>query len=447
MPKRIVIVGAAGRDFHNFNVVFRDRDEYEVVAFTAAQLPNIDNRRYPCQLAGDRYPDGIPIQPEHGLEALIKERNVDAAVLSYSDLSYEQVMVIASRVLSAGADFWLLSPHHTMLPSRLPVVAICAARTGAGKSQTSRRVAQILASIGRRPIIVRHPMPYGDLAAQAVQRFATDADLIKHDVTIEEREEYEPIIRAGWVVYAGVDYGRILSAAEAEADVIVWDGGNNDTPFFVADLLIAVMDAHRPDHALRYYPGDANVRLADVILINKIDTASLAEIEKARETARSMNPDAKIIEAASPIAADQPDLIRGKRVLVVEDGPTTTHGGMSFGAGWVAARRFGAAEIIDPRPYAVGSIAKTYDDYPGIGPILPAMGYGQAQVGDLFETINRTPCDLVVIGTPIDLRRLGALEKPAVRVTYELQVVGQPTLEEVLADVEGTCARVVGDPE
>ena len=435
MPKRIVIMGAAGRDFHNFNVVFRDSDEYEVVAFTAAQLPNIDNRRYPCQLAGDRYPDGIPIQPEHGLETVIKERSVEAAVLSYSDLSYAQVMVIASRVLSAGADFWLLSPHHTRLASRLPVVAVCAARTGAGKSQTSRRVAQILASTGRRPIIVRHPMPYGDLAAQAVQRFATDADLIKHDVTIEEREEYEPIIRAGWVVYAGVDYARILSAAEAEADVIVWDGGNNDTPFFVADLLIAVMDAHRPDHALRYYPGDANVRLADVILINKIDTASLAEIEKARETAQSMNPDARIIEAASPIAADQPDLIRGKRVLVVEDGPTTTHGGMSFGAGWVAARRFGAAEIIDPRPYAVGSIAKIYDDYPGIGPILPAMGYGQAQVGDLFETINRTPCDLVVIGTPIDLRRLGALEKPAVRVTYELQVVGQPTLEEVLADL------------
>lgn len=434
MAQRALILGAAGRDFHNFNTFFRDDPGYEVVAFTATQIPNIEGRRYPPQLAGPRYPDGIPIEPEEDLEDLIASLNADVAVFSYSDVSHEHVMHVGSRVLAAGADFLLLGGRRTMVESSRPVVAICAARTGAGKSQTSRRVAEILTRAGRTVVVVRHPMPYGDLAAQAVQRFATYDDLGRQDVTIEEREEYEPHIAAGRVVYAGVDYGAILRQAEEEADVVIWDGGNNDLPFYRPDLHIVVVDPHRPDHAMRYHPGEANVRLADVVVINKVDTASLENIQLARRTALELNPDATVVEAASPLFIDDVGSLRGKRVLVVEDGPTLTHGGMSYGAGWVAARRLGAAEIIDPRPYAVGSIRDTYDAYPTTGPVLPAMGYGAQQTQELAATIAAAPADVVVIGTPIDLRRLVAIDRPTVRVRYELQELGRPTLEDVLTE-------------
>ncbi len=432
MPQRVVILGAAGRDFHNFNTFFRGNAEYEVIAFTATQIPNIDERRYPAALAGPAYPNGIPIEPEEDLERILRTQDVAVAVFSYSDISHEAVMHLGSRVLAAGADYWLLGPKHTMLTARVPVVAVCAVRTGAGKSQTSRRVASLLSGFGHRVAVVRHPMPYGDLARQAVQRFASYEDLDRHDVTIEEREEYEPHLAAGHVVFAGVEYEAILRQAEQDAYVIVWDGGNNDLPFFAPDLHLVVLDPHRPDHAERYHPGEANARRADVLVINKVDTAGLDALQKTRDLARSLNPTAVFVEAASPISVEDGARIRGRRVLVIEDGPTLTHGGMTFGAGWVAARRFGAAEIIDPRPYAVGSIAETFAAYPATGAVLPAMGYGAEQTEDLAETIRRTPADLVLIATPIDLRRLISIEKPALRVRYELQEIGAPTLADVL---------------
>ncbi len=433
MAQRALILGAAGRDFHNFNTYFRDNPDFDVVAFTAAQIPDIDGRTYPAELAGPRYPDGIPIEPEEDFERLVRDLKVDVVVFSYSDVSHEQVMHLGSRAIAAGADYLLLGTRHTMVKSVKPLIAVCAARTGSGKSQTSRRVAEILTAQGKKVVVIRHPMPYGDLAAQAVQRFETYDDLEKHQVTIEEREEYEPHIAAGRVVYAGVDYEAILRQAEQEADVVIWDGGNNDLSFYEADLYITVVDSHRPDHSARYHPGEANVRLADVIVINKVGTASLEQVQTARAVAYELNPDALVIEAASPLFVEGADEIRGKKVLVVEDGPTLTHGEMAYGAGWVAARRYGAAEIIDPRPWAVGSIARTFEKYPNTGPVLPAMGYGAEQTAELQQTIDATPADLVVIGTPIDLRRLIDIDKPSVRVRYELQEIGHPTLSDVLA--------------
>ncbi len=438
MPLKALILGAAGRDFHNFNAYFRENQDYRVVAFTAAQLPNITGRRYPAALAGPQYPDGVPIEDERDLERLIRELAVDVAVFSYSDVSHEGVMHLASRVLAAGADYQFLGPHHTMVEATVPVIAVCAARTGCGKSQTTRRVAALLRDAGRRVAVVRHPMPYGDLAKQAVQRFASYDDLERHDTTIEEREEYEPLIAEGHAVFAGVDYEPILRQAEREADVVLWDGGNNDFPFYVPDLLIAVTDPHRADHALRYHPGETVVRMADVILINKVDTAGLEQIEEARRVAALLNPGALVIEAASPITVDDGARLRGKRVLVVEDGPTLTHGGMPFGAGWIAARRYGAAEVVDPRPHAVGSIRETFDAYPQTGPVLPAMGYGDAQVAELAETIAEVPADLVLVASPIDLRRLIAMPKPALRARYELQEIGRPDLRDALRE-RGFC--------
>jgi predicted GTPase len=434
MPKRVLILGAAGRDFHNFNVVFRGDRDREVVAFTATQIPNIDGRRYPPELAGSGYPQGIPIEPERDLARLIREKSVDTCVFSYSDVTHEHVMHLASTAQAAGADWLLLGPRRTMLKSRIPVVSICAARTGSGKSQTSRRVATLLQSHGKRVVAVRHPMPYGDLAKQAVQRFATYEDLARHDVTIEEREEYEPHLDAGRIVYAGVDYESILREAEKEADVIVWDGGNNDTPFYAPDLAVVVVDPHRPDHAAHYFPGETNVRMADVVVVNKIDTADRQGIELCRQITRDLNPTATIVEAASPIRVDDPSRVRGRKVLVVEDGPTLTHGGMAYGAGWIAARKIGAAEIVDPRPYAVGSIRETFEKYPTTGAVLPAMGYGAGQVHDLEETIRAVPADVVLIATPIDLRRVVPIDKPAVRVRYELQEIGEPDLAAVIRD-------------
>jgi predicted GTPase len=432
MAQRALILGAAGRDFHNFNTYFRDNADYDVVAFTATQIPDIEGRTYPAELAGPRYPSGIPIEAEAEMERLIRDLNVDVVVFGYSDVTHEHVMHLGSRAIAAGADYLLLGAAHTMVKSSKPVVAVCAARTGSGKSQTSRRVAEILTGQGKKVVVIRHPMPYGDLAAQAVQRFATYEDLAKHDVTIEEREEYEPHIDAGRIVYAGVDYEAILREAEQEADVVIWDGGNNDLSFYEADLYITVVDPHRPDHALRYHPGEANVRMADVIVVNKVDTASLEQVEEARAVARALNPDALMVDAASPLFVDGAEEIQGKRVLVVEDGPTLTHGEMAYGAGWVAARRYGAGEILDPRPWAVGTIADTYAKYPTTGDVLPAMGYGAEQTAELEQTIADTPADLVVIGTPIDLRRLIDIDKPSVRVRYELQELGRPTLADVL---------------
>lgn len=434
VTQRVLILGAAGRDFHNFNTFFRENAAYEVVGFTAAQIPNIVDRRYPPELSGARYPNGIPIESESELPQLIRDLKVDLVVFSYSDVSHEHVMHVGSQALAAGADYLLLGPRHTMLEAQVPVIAVCAARTGAGKSQTSRRVAAILREIGKRVVIVRHPMPYGNLFEQAVQRFAALEDLDRHDVTIEEREEYEPIIRAGLVVFAGVDYELILRQAEREADVIIWDGGNNDLPFYAPDLHIVVVDPHRADHSARYHPGEANVRMADVILINKVGTAGLAEVEAARRVAWELNPGATVVEAASPILVEEGARMRGKRVLVIEDGPTLTHGGMAFGAGWVAARRYGAAEIVDPRPYAVGSIRETFEAYPTTGAVLPAMGYGEVQVDELAETIDNTPADLVLIATPVDLRHLISFEKPTLRVRYELQEIGEPTLTDVVRE-------------
>ncbi len=430
--QRILIMGAAGRDFHNFNVHFRSDETTTVVAFTATQIPNIDGRRYPPELAGPAYTDGIPIYPESDLDSLIRDLAVDQVVFAYSDVSHEYVMHKASQVLAAGADFRLLGPHHTMLRAQKPVVAVCAVRTGSGKSQTTRRVCDLLRAQGRRVVAVRHPMPYGNLVQQRCQRFATYADLDDHGCTIEEREEYEPHLDRGVIVYAGVDYADILHAAEAEADVIVWDGGNNDMPFYQPDLLIVVADPHRAGHETTYHPGETNLRLADVVVINKVDTADLEPISRVRDAVRRVNPDALIVEAASPITVPDPDAIRGRRVLVVEDGPTLTHGEMAYGAGVVAARRFGASEIVDPRPYAVASIRDTYNRYPTTGPVLPAMGYGAAQIADLEQTIDRVPCDLVIVATPIDLTRLVPIHKPTQRVHYELQEIGKPSLQDIL---------------
>jgi predicted GTPase len=435
MPKRrVLIMGAAGRDFHNFNVAFRNNLQVEVVAFTATQIPNIEGRLYPPELAGPAYPRGIPIYPEGELTRLIRELQVDQVVFAYSDVSHEYVMHKASQVLAAGADYCLMGANSTMLTSSRPVVSIGAVRTGSGKSQTTRRVCEILKEMGKRAIVIRHPMPYGDLTRQVCQRFASYADLDRYQCTIEEREEYEPHLARGIVVYAGVDYELILRQAKEEADVIVWDGGNNDFPFYRPDLHIVVVDPHRAGHELTYHPGETNLRLADVVVINKIDTADLEPIARVRENIRTVNPGATIVEAASPIFVDNPLAIQGRDVLVVEDGPTLTHGEMSYGAGIVAAKRFGAARIVDPRPYAVGSIVETFQKYANVGPLLPAMGYGQEQIEELAETINRTPCDLVIVATPIDLRRVVEINRPVERVRYELQEIGQPTLLEVLAE-------------
>ncbi|MBN1249755.1 MAG: GTPase [Anaerolineae bacterium] len=431
---RAIIMGAAGRDFHNFNTYFRDNQRYDVVAFTATQIPNIEGRRYPAELAGPLYPDGIRIYPEDDLGDLIEQQDVGQVVFSYSDVPHEYVMHKASLVIAHGADFRLMGGHATMLKSEKPVVAVCAVRTGCGKSQTTRHVCDTLQKSGLKIVAVRHPMPYGDLAKQAVQRFATYADLDRHQCTIEEREEYEPHLDRGIVVYAGVDYEAILRQAEQEADVVVWDGGNNDLPFYKPDLWITVTDPHRAGHEVAYYPGESNFRAADVLVINKMETADYAGVRKIYENIGRLNPDATVVEAASPLYVDHPERIRGKRVLVIEDGPTLTHGEMAYGAGYVAAQRFGAAEVVDPRPYAVASIAATYRKYPTTGQVLPAMGYGDAQIRDLEETINATPCDLVLVGTPIDLTRLLKSDHPMERVRYELQVIGRPTLEEILRE-------------
>jgi predicted GTPase len=426
-------MGAAGRDFHNFNVVYRDAPRYEVVGFTAAQIPNISGRRYPPELSGPLYPDGVAIYDEDELEGLIGRLKVSQVVFSYSDVAYTYVMHRAAIANAAGADFVLLGPGQTMLTSRKPVVAVCAVRTGAGKSQTTRRLAALFRTRGLRVAIVRHPMPYGDLVAQRVQRFASLADLERHHCTIEEIEEYEPHIANGSPVFAGVDYAAILKEAEADADVLVWDGGNNDFPFYRPDLHIVVADPLRLGNELNYYPGEANLRMADVAIINKIDTADLRATDELRRHIRAANARAVIVEAASPVTADHPELVTGRRVLVVEDGPTVTHGEMRFGAGTVIAQKFGAREIVDPRPFAVGSLAETFRTYPGTGALLPAMGYGEAQVRDLEATIANVPCDTVIIGTPIDLGRLVTIRQPVVRVRYELQEIGEPTLETVLS--------------
>jgi len=432
LTTRIIIMGAAGRDFHNFNTVFRQDPASEVVAFTATQIPNIDGRRYPPELAGPRYAKGIPIHPEAELTRLIHELSVDQVIFAYSDVAHENVMHKASLVLAAGADFRLIGPKASMIPARVPVVSVCAVRTGSGKSQTTRRVIQVLRKKGRRVVAIRHPMPYGDLVRQKVQRFAKMEDLDFHRCTIEEREEYEPHIASGGVIYAGVDYGAILAEAEKEADVIVWDGGNNDLPFYKADLEIVVADPHRPGHELSYHPGEANLRRAHVVVINKIDTADGAGVAAVRRAIREVNPGAMVIDGASPIFVETPEAIRGKRVLAIEDGPTLTHGEMKYGAGVVAAMKFGAAAIVDPRPYTVGSITRTFESYPGIGTLLPAMGYGEEQMRDLEATVERTPADLVLIATPIDLRRVVKITKPALRVSYELQEIGRPDLEDAL---------------
>lgn len=433
MPKeRVIIMGAAGRDFHNFNLYFRDNPDYEVVAFTATQIPDIAGRLYPPELAGRLYPAGIPIEPEEKLASLISAQKVQQVVFAYSDVSHAYVMHRASAVLAAGADFRLLGPDHTMLQASVPVVAICAVRTGSGKSQTTRRVAAILKEMGKRIVVVRHPMPYGDLTKQISQRFASYADLDRYECTIEEREEYEPHLDRGSIVYAGVDYEVILRQAEKEADVILWDGGNNDLPFYKPDLHIVVVDPLRPGHEVSYYPGEANVRRADVLVINKVDSARPDDVMTVLHNVESVNPQAMIVEAASPIFVTGYEKIKGARVLVVEDGPTLTHGEMTYGAGVVAARRFGAAEIVDPRPYAVGTIEQVYQKYPKTGAVLPAMGYSPAQVHDLEATIRAADCDVVIVATPIDLQRVLTLDKPAVRVQYELQEIGRPNLVDIV---------------
>ncbi len=434
---RTLIMGAAGRDFHNFNVFYRNNPDYEVVAFTATQIPNIEGRLYPPELSGKLYPAGIPIYPESELTDLIKKEKIDQVVFAYSDVPHEYVMHKASQVLAAGADFRLMGLNTTQIKSTKPVVSVCAVRTGSGKSQTTRRVSLILREMGYKVAAIRHPMPYGDLAKQAVQRFADYSDLDKHECTIEEREEYEPHIDNGVIVYAGVDYEAILRQAEQEVDIILWDGGNNDLPFYVPDFHIVVADPHRPGHEVSYHPGEANARIADAFVINKVDTAAPEDVIIVRENLHAINPDARVIEAASPLFVDDPDAIRGKRVLVIEDGPTLTHGGMAYGAGWVAARRFGAAEIVDPRPFAVGSIKATYEKYPSTGDILPAMGYGETQIRELEETIRNADVDMVIVGTPIDLGRILKIEQPSQRVRYELQEIGQPTLADMLKEKFG----------
>jgi predicted GTPase len=435
MRTRVLIAGAAGRDFHNFNVVYRDREEYDVVAFTATQIPDIAGRVYPPLLAGDLYPEGIPIHPESQLSDLIRAREIDDVVFSYSDVTHEHVMHVASKALSAGAGFRLLSPHDTALTSSKPVVAICAVRTGSGKSQTTRRVAQLLREDGKRVAVLRHPMPYGDLTKQVVQRFATYEDLNAADPTIEEREEYEPHLAEGNLVFAGIDYAAILAAAEQEADVIVWDGGNNDTPFVRPNLHVVVVDPHRPGHELRYHPGETNLWMAHVCVVNKVDSAHQSGIDAVLESIRTVNPEAKVVLANSPIHVEENGTkIAGKRVLAIEDGPTLTHGEMTFGAAVLAAKEHGAAELVDPKPHAVGSIAATFAEYPHVSGLLPAMGYGRKQMEDLAETIKRSDAELVLVGTPIDLRRLIDFEVPALRVTYRLEEVGEPTLADVLGE-------------
>lgn len=432
---KIIIMGAAGRDFHNFNTFYRENDRFEVVAFTATQIPNIDGRKYPPELAGKLYPDGINIFSEDDLVDLISKYGADEVVFSYSDVPYDYVMHKSAIVNAAGADFKIIGPKRTMLKSTKPVVSVCAVRTGCGKSQTTRKVSRILHSMGKKVVAVRHPMPYGDLVAQKVQRFATLEDLDKNNCTIEEREEYEPHIVSGTVIYAGVDYEAILHEAEKEADVILWDGGNNDLPFYHPDLSIVVADPHRAGDELFYYPGEANVRMADVVVINKMDTADSEDILTVRKNITALNPGATVIDAASPIYVDDYETIQGKRVLVIEDGPTLTHGEMTYGAGIVAAEKYGAADLVDPRPFTVGTITETFEKYPDIGTLLPAMGYGDEQMKDLESTINNSDAELIIIGTPIDLRKIIDIKKPALRVYYELQEIGQPTLEDVLKKI------------
>ncbi|MBI5021871.1 MAG: GTPase [Ignavibacteriales bacterium] len=431
---KVIIMGAAGRDFHDFNTVYRDNELYDVVAFTATQIPNIDGRKYPAELAGKLYPNGVPIYPESDLVSLIKKNNVDEVVFAYSDVSHNYVMAKASVVMAAGAHFKLLGAHPTMIKSKVPVIAIVAVRTGSGKSQTSRKVCKLLRDMGKRVVAIRHPMPYGDLVKQKVQRYQTLDDLVKFECTVEEMEEYEPHIVNGTIIYAGVDYEAILRQAEQEADVIVWDGGNNDMSFYQPDMTITVADPHRPGHELTYYPGAANINLADVIVINKVESATRENIDSVRRNIRSVNSKAVVIEAASPISVDDENLIRGKRVLVVEDGPTLTHGEMAYGAGVIAAQKFGAKEVVDPRPWVVNSIAETFTKYPKIGILLPAMGYGGKQIKDLETTINKVDCDTVIIGTPIDLRRIIKINKPSVRVRYELDEIAKPDLNDLLSN-------------
>ncbi len=435
--KNVIIIGAAGRDFHNFNTYYRDNEDYNVVAFTAAQIPDIDGRKYPAELAGKLYPQGIPIYAEEDLPKLIKEHNVDDCVFSYSDVKYSKVMAMSAIVNAAGANFHLLGPNDTMIKSKKPVIAVVATRTGCGKSQTSRKVIEYLMDMGLKVIAIRHPMPYGDLVAQKVQRFAVVEDLKKHKCTIEEMEEYEPHVVRGNVIYAGVDYEAIVRAAEEDpngCDVILWDGGNNDFSFYKPDLTITVADPHRPGNELSYYPGEVNLRLADAIVINKMDSASPEGIQAVRESIAKVNPDALVIDGASPLRVENYEIIKGKRVLVVEDGPTLTHGEMKIGAGTVAAMKFGAAELVDPRPYVTGKLKETFEIYPGIGELMPAMGYSPEQLKDLETSINNTDCDVVVIGTPIDLTRIVKINKPTARVFYDLQEIGKPDLDGILND-------------
>ena len=435
--KNIIIIGAAGRDFHNFNTYFKDNEDYSVVAFTAAQIPDIYGRKYPSELAGDLYPEGIPVYAEEELPKLIKDLKVDDCVFSYSDVSYQHVMGLGAIVAAAGANFRLLGTKDTMIKSTKPVIAVGAVRTGAGKSQTSRRIVELLMKKGLKVVAVRHPMPYGELAGHAVQRYASLEDFKKYKCTIEEMEEYEPHIARGNVIYAGVDYKAILKAAEEDhdgCDVVIWDGGNNDFPFFVPDLMVTLIDPHRPGDELSYYPGEITLRIADVVVINKIDSADAAGIQTVRESIAKVNPDAIVVDAASPIRVDNPEVIKRKKVLTIEDGPTLTHGDMKLGAGVIAARKFGAAEIVDPRPYAVGRISETFKIYPEVGPLLPAMGYGKQQLRDLETTINNTACDSIVIATPIDLGRVIKIKKPNTRVYYDLQEIGSPNFEEIIND-------------
>ena len=433
MRAKVIIMGAAGRDFHNFNVYFRDNANYDVVAFTATQIPNIEGRKYPPSLAGKLYPNGIPIHAESELPELISKHGVEQVVFAYSDIQHVEVMHKASLVNACGADFRLMGANQTLIKSKVPVIAVCAVRTGSGKSQTTRAIASALIAKGKRVVAIRHPMPYGDLEKQAVQRFASYEDLDKHDCTIEEREEYEPHIDKGIIVYAGVDYERILRQAEQEADIVLWDGGNNDTPFYAPDLHIVVADPHRAGHGKLYHPGETNMRMADVIIINKVDTAEAEKVDAVRAVIAELNPKAKVVTAASPLTVENPDAIKGKKVLVIEDGPTVTHGEMTFGAGMIAAKNAGAEAIVDPRPYAVGSIKSTFEKYSHLERVLPAMGYGARQVDELEKTINACECDVVVSGTPIDLKRvLKDVNKPIVRVRYDLKVQGEPTLDDIL---------------
>jgi len=436
--KNVVIIGAAGRDFHNFNTYFRGNEDYDVVAFTAAQIPDIDGRRYPAELAGqDLYPEGIPILAEEELENIIKNKNVDLCVFSYSDVTYKHVMTMSARVNAAGANYMLLGPADTMVKSTKPVISVVATRTGCGKSQTSRKVIEYLMAKGLKVVAIRHPMPYGDLIAQKVQRFAEVDDLEKHKCTIEEMEEYEPHVVRGNVIYAGVDYEAIVREAEKDpngCDVILWDGGNNDFSFYTPDLTITVADPHRPGDEVNYYPGEVNLRMADAVIINKMDSASPEGVQTVRESIAAVNPKAIVIDGASPIKVDDPEIIRGKKVLVVEDGPTLTHGGMKLGAGTIAAQKYGASECVDPRPFIVGKLKETFEIYPNIGQLLPAMGYGEEQRKDLEETINNTECDAVIIGTPIDLNRIVNIKKPNTRVYYDLQEIGEPTLGGILGE-------------